>query len=206
MGDRLRAVRGETSQADFAAELGVHKNSVGFYERGKVEPSASFLVRLAQCRPVDLHWLLTGHRRSAAPAATADPALVTVPRYSVTASAGAGAANDQEEIIDHIAFSRDYLRRSHENLALIEVTGESMSPTISHGDLILIDRTAPLRDGFIYVIAADGDLLCKRILKLATGGIILKSDNPAYPDHQLPPDQARTLNILGQVIWHARHL
>ncbi len=60
LGERLRLVRGVDSQKAFAALLGVHENSVANAER-RNSATQDFLLRIAQVRNINLHWLLTGH-------------------------------------------------------------------------------------------------------------------------------------------------
>ena len=60
MGERLRLVRGSTSQKAFADELGLHENSVANAER-RDSATQDYLLRIAKIRNINLHWLLTGH-------------------------------------------------------------------------------------------------------------------------------------------------
>ena len=60
LGERLKLVRGTTSQKAFAAELGIHENSVSNAER-RHTATQEYLLRLAKVRNINLHWLLTGH-------------------------------------------------------------------------------------------------------------------------------------------------
>lgn len=53
LGRRLRAARGERSQAEFARELGVATNSLARYERGEVMPSAEFLTNVVRLTGAD---------------------------------------------------------------------------------------------------------------------------------------------------------
>lgn len=59
IGDRLAHIRGSRSQADFARELGVHKNSLGNYERGDRTPDANFLGKLINVG-FNANWVITG--------------------------------------------------------------------------------------------------------------------------------------------------
>jgi phage repressor protein C with HTH and peptisase S24 domain len=137
--------------------------------------------------------------------------LVRIPRLDVGASAGHGALNDSERPISHLAFEEAWLRqlsRSRSDLlSFIRVEGDSMSPTLSNGDDILVDRGDALdrlRDG-IYVLRRDDTLMVKRVAlnpssRLAT----IKSDNPAYPEwRDCAPD---AIEILGRVIWVGRRI
>ena len=60
LGERLRLVRGADTQKAFAAALGVHENTVANAER-RDSATQDYLLRIAEVRNVNLHWLLTGH-------------------------------------------------------------------------------------------------------------------------------------------------
>lgn len=59
LGERLKLVRGTTSQKAFAVELGIHENSVSNAER-RNSATQEQLLRIAEVRNINLHWLLTG--------------------------------------------------------------------------------------------------------------------------------------------------
>ena len=59
LADRLKLVRGAITQKAFAAELGVHENTVSNAER-RGTASQDYLRKLAAARQINLHWLLTG--------------------------------------------------------------------------------------------------------------------------------------------------
>src|SRR3546814_19007206 len=87
-------------------------------------------------------------------------------------------------------------------LSMIRVDGDSMSPTLSHGDEIMVDRmdgAARLRDG-IYVLRMDDTLMVKRVaLGLIKGKFSIRSDNPTYTVcEEIDPS---LVNVNGRVIW-----
>ena len=59
LGERLKLIRGTTTQKAFAAELGIHENSVSNAER-RHTATQEYLLRIAEVRNINLHWLLTG--------------------------------------------------------------------------------------------------------------------------------------------------
>ena len=137
--------------------------------------------------------------------------LIRIPRLDVGASAGAGAYPGDENVTAHIGFEEKWLRRLFSakpaDLSLIKVQGDSMSPTLSDGDDILVDAgDGPdrLRDG-IYVLRRDDALLVKRIARSpASRGIAIKSDNPSYPSW--PECRLGDIDIIGRVVWIGRRL
>lgn len=60
MAQRLRAIRGTLTQAEFAHRLGIHKNTLGRYERGESEPDTQIARQLCTLFGVQPHWLLFG--------------------------------------------------------------------------------------------------------------------------------------------------
>lgn len=62
LGARLRAIRGDKTQKQFAAELGISANTWAMYERDQREPGAGLLVSLCLQSEADPAWLLMGKR------------------------------------------------------------------------------------------------------------------------------------------------
>lgn len=114
--------------------------------------------------------------------------LVHVPVMNVEASAGHGALAESEAQCGQFGFSEGWLRQltasKPSSLSIIGVVGDSMEPTLSDGDEILVDlgdAQSRLRDG-IYVLRMDGALNVKRISIEPKGRrISVTSDNKAYP-------------------------
>jgi phage repressor protein C with HTH and peptisase S24 domain len=137
--------------------------------------------------------------------------LVPVVRVPVRASAGPGAIPGDEGSWPYFAFDPLWLKSMTgspaSKLSVIRVEGDSMSPTLSAGDDILVDLAdGPdrLRDG-IYVLRVDGTLLVKRLAIHPVGRrVTVQSDNPAYGD--LPDCGLDEIDCIGRVIWAGRKI
>lgn len=137
--------------------------------------------------------------------------LVPVGRTAVRASAGPGALTDTELSRPYFAFDPSWLRSltgaPASKLSVIRVEGDSMAPTLSAGDDILVDLTDAadrLRDG-IYVLRVDDALLVKRLAVHPVGRrVTVQSDNPAYGD--LPDCGLDEIQCIGRVIWAGRKI
>ena len=225
IGVRIAQIRGGKSQATFAKELGVHKNTLGGYERGERKPDADFFNAILKTG-YNANWLLTGEGpmlladMSAAPSAVSlsqsggvgdDYALI--PLYDVCAAAGHGSLVNSEEVADTLVFKRSWIHQElhaqPNDLYLIHVDGESMEPTLRPGDVILVDRRSAAsvpRDG-IYVIRMSGGLLVKRLQHLPGRKVRATSDNPAYAAFDIELDApGEDLAIIGRVIWAGRRM
>ncbi|WP_158537169.1 S24 family peptidase [Humitalea rosea] len=179
---------------------------------------AAAMVALAAATGVRVEWLATGvgpmHERdleapTAQPPAHEAAAIHVIPRYAARASAGAGNPHPEEVELLGLPFPEIWIRqvigRSPHGLVIVDAAGDSMEPTISDGDLLLLDTAArDLRNGRIYVIETAGNLLVKRVQLRIDGSIILVSDNPNYPPESVAPGGAERLRIIGQVVWQSR--
>ena len=149
--------------------------------------------------------LLGGPALDAAPAA----GLVSVKRHTVTVSAGPGAVVTEELGKPYFAFDDRWLKAltssAPSNLSIVRVEGDSMAPTLTAGDDILVDlgdSTERLRDG-IYVLRIDDALVVKRLaLNPIAKRVTVQSDNPAYPDW--PDCSLDQIHVIGRVIWSGR--
>ena len=137
--------------------------------------------------------------------------MIAVSQYAVEASAGPGALTAGEGELSRIAFPERWLRRlsggDPTRLSIIRVSGDSMEPTLSDGDEILVsgdDGADRLRDG-IYVLRVDNALIVKRVaMNPANRRFTIKSDSEGYPDW--PDCDLASLEIVGRVIWAGRRL
>ena len=93
------------------------------------------------------------------------------------------------------------------HLALVKHVGDSMEPTLQHGDLVLIDlRANAVLDDAIYALAVDDELRCKRLQRFVDGTVTVKSDNPNYDDQIVQPPDLERLRIIGRVRWRGREM
>lgn len=134
-----------------------------------------------------------------------------IPLHAALLAAGDGHANHSEDVIEYLAFRRDWLRRlgvAPSNAVLARAAGDSMQPCVWDGDMVLIDRSktdVPVRSPSakrgrspVYAFLDEGQARIKRIERPDEGQVILLSDNPEYP-----PEFAKieNLSIIGKVLW-----
>jgi transcriptional regulator with XRE-family HTH domain len=60
IGDRLKTLRGDLSQEEFAHRIGFNKNTIGNYERGDRTPDVVFMKAVCENMNVSPEWLLWG--------------------------------------------------------------------------------------------------------------------------------------------------
>lgn len=144
-----------------------------------------------------------------AEAAPGGAGLWPVSRLDVGAAAGAGGLAEDERTEAHFAFDERWLRRLTANpqqLSIIRVEGDSMVPTLNHGDDIMVDSSDSadrLRDG-IYVLRREGVLLVKRLACGSRERVAVVSDNGVYPTER--DVRVEEIDIVGRVVWTGRRL
>jgi len=131
-----------------------------------------------------------------------------VPEYQVHVSAGGGALVAEENKRRDWPFATDYLKQElgleRSKLAIVEVRGDSMEPTLSSGDRVLVnmsDRQVS-QPGIFIVFDGDGTVV-KRVEKIPGSvptRIVLISDNPLHGRYELDSD---VVQIVGRVVWRA---
>ena len=62
IGKRIRELRGEERQIDFARFLGVTQGQLSKVEKGKLAPSVEVLLRLRERFGTSTDWILTGKK------------------------------------------------------------------------------------------------------------------------------------------------
>lgn len=60
LGKRIRLIRSEETQAEFADRVGIAKGSIGGYENDKNSPSAEAILKICLKNDISFDWLLTG--------------------------------------------------------------------------------------------------------------------------------------------------
>lgn len=147
--------------------------------------------------------------KSTAPAILEEDELELIPYYEVYASAGNGSFNlEVYEPSDYIGLSRRWLRQRGfriNHLTFFQAEGDSMYPTISDGDALLIDLSEKKpKDGNIYIIRHGDQTLVKRVQGIRNG-IRLISDNKTFYDPvDLTFDESLDLEVIGRVV-HIGH-
>ncbi len=136
--------------------------------------------------------------------------ILFISYYDIHVSAGPGALNEHDHVMGTLPFDKNQLRElgcsEPEHLAVLKVNGDSMTPTLNHGDDILLDtRIAQAHSDGVYVLRNEGALLVKRVsVNPATSLITVKSDNPLYETWENCP--ADSIDLIGRVIWVGRKL
>ena len=210
LSNRLRQAEARfPNRAAAAAAAGVATSTFQSWVEGKRDPSFEGLARFAAATGVSLDWIAHGRTSSAAPNDSGSTAFVGIPRFDVRLSAGSGTFSDRAVVLDQIPFTARFLRRklsrgSTDGLAIVEAAGDSMEPTISDGDLVMVDTHDRSPGDGLYALVFDDSLLIKRLYRLLDGVEIGSDNRDLYPPITVPRDRLSEVQIVGRVRWIGR--
>ncbi|MEA2019303.1 MAG: S24 family peptidase [Campylobacterota bacterium] len=160
----------------------------------------SNILDFCALKKISINWLLYGQDPSSLVDSTDKYWIKYFPTISVSAGGGAYDSEDDYEKLDLPDFFVNIIggKENVQNIEAINVTGDSMEPTLNGGNIIFIDKTKQdaSRDG-IYAFVNENGLFVKRIQKRIDGGLDIISDNKEYPTQVA---QKNEINILGKVV------
>lgn len=105
-----------------------------------------------------------------------------------------------EDIIDYEEISKDMAHTG--DFFGLRIKGDSMSPRISEGDVVIVRQQNDAESGDIVIVLVNGEsATCKRLMKYKDG-ISLISFNPMYNPMTFSNDEIKSkpIKIIGKVV------
>lgn len=106
-----------------------------------------------------------------------------------------------EDFIENYLSLDEKFAKNREATFYIRASGDSMLPRIENGDILVVDRSLPVRSGSIVAVFFNGTALCKELI-YENGQKILRSHNPKFKDLIISEDDE--LALFGVVVGLAR--
>ncbi len=217
---RLTELQEDIKSAEFARRLGISGSTLQQYQKGSL-PRIDAALSMAEAAGVSVAWLIGESEDRdygdlyhhavlgfAKDSTNDTQAHVSLPRYNIQASAGHGAFADSQEVADHLTVSRAWLGRyvsSAARVVIIEARGDSMEPTIRHGDLLMVEMGVERENvaaGGVFVVAVAGMIMVKRLQIMLDGDLTISSDNRAYRAETVPAaERDDKIIVHGRVFW-----
>lgn len=193
---------------DIAEALNISTMAVGDLINNKTK-KPRYLVEIADVLGVDVKWLQTGEGSPNTSLALDEEhqESIVIDVLDVEASAGNGSTGDLVEVVSKLYYVPDqfnlYFRGMNpESIRVINIRGDSMSPTFASGDMIFVDINITTFDGDgVYVFTYKDHLYVKR-LQMAGDALIVISDNSTYKEWRITEENFEQLYIHGKVKVH----
>lgn len=130
--------------------------------------------------------------------------FISVPKFLARLSGEHDSFQDTDRVESNLMFHKDFLSKhgSPDQMALIEVTGNSMHPFLSNGDTVLVDLSrntlADIVDGKAYAFREGQSVKIKR-LSLQGSTLIASSESAQlYPPYSI---DINNFSLIGEVLW-----
>jgi len=212
LGMRIRAEREaqKISRSELAKAAGIKPTTLSDLELG-LSKSSGALYKIARRLGVLPEWLETGRGVKTPDLMPAFgepmPGYVRFRVMDATASAGTGSINDDfPEVLHEVDIAEWQVRAQigfvpqGERVQLITVRGDSMSPSINNGDVVMVDTGISGYDGDgVYLLNLHGSTIIKR-LQLLPDGLHVISTNKDYLPYRVLPSDMDALHIGGKVL------
>lgn len=205
---RVSEAVGVTNLSQLAELLRVNRSAVT-QARKKGSVPATWLLHLFKQLGLNPSWL----EGEPGPAVLKPDQLQTmdfhyIPKVQARLCAGGGSFEADSKIAGYYSFKREWLssKGSANQMVLMDVFGNSMTPEIKDGDTVLIDQTQKdILAGTIYAVGIDDTIMVKRIEK-HPHKLVLLSDNTEYDPIFLSEEEMNSIRIIGKVLWICREL
>lgn len=216
-GGRLKWARqqaGFEKASEFAKRYGYNPTSYRAYENDQ-NGYAKIAPELADRLGVPTRWLMVGgdlehgarEDESALAQQAKEMGLSLIPELELGYSMGGGSIFSDYNRRGVMPFQRDWLRSlmrgTFADLFVARGAGDSMTPTLLDGDIVLIDTSQKRIDQQDRIWALSyGDLgMIKRVRRLPGGNYRVMSDNPSVSPIEATDDE---MHVVGRVVWIGR--
>lgn len=212
LAERLTLVMEATgiSQAALARSIGVTQPSINKIINGDTLNPRNIL-EIANALDVDVQWLKTGKGQEpdfdtlAKREPEEEPIRIEVLDVEVSAGHGSYLSSDFMEVISAIeyapmSFHQLFNGYNPKFIHLVNVKGDSMSPTFESGDLLFVDTSINYYNGDGVYVFAYGDTLHVKRLQMAGDELLVISDNPAYRDWAINQENEYKFHVKARVL------
>ena len=184
---------------DVAESLNITQANLATMKTRNKVPFSNILDFCA-IKKISINWLLYGQDPSSLIDSTDKYWIKYFPEISVSAGGGAYDANDAYEKLDVPDYFISLLggKKNIRNIEAINVSGDSMEPTLNTGNIIFLDTSKNdiYKDG-IYAFTNVNGLFVKRIQKRIDGQLDIISDNKEYPIQIVNKSE---IQIMGKIV------
>lgn len=198
MGLRIKQLRKEKgwTQADLAQRVGLQDSAIAKYECGRSENmKRSIIAKMSDIFNVSPLYLMALDDNRAL-VTDSSPEMIPVFSY-VSAGNGVFAS----ENIDQYIPMPPTLNKKYDEYFGLKVRGDSMTPDIQDGDIVIVKKQYTAKDGDTVIALVNGDEGYVKKFMSFKGGITLVSNNPSYKPRIFTTEEVDSVpvKILGIV-------
>lgn len=195
----------EMRPVDLSERTGISRSVISSYLAGRWKAKQDNLYLISKAMNIDPAWLMgydismdgtptKKHKESPAPKGTHKPQFKKVPMMGYAA-----AGQPLEDINQDINFFD--VENKYDVDFCITVRGDSMiNANINDGDIIFIKSMSEVPNGKIACVEIDNEKVCLKRFYKNENGVMLVSENPAYPPMNLNESNTYNVKVLGLAV------
>lgn len=191
----LKALRKQNklTQVRLSEILNLDKSSIAKYETTGTIPSKDILIKISQLFGVSIDFLLGNDENTQKQSTGVLVPVLGEVRGGIPIEA-IQEILDYEEITPEMAHQGDHFG--------LRVTGDSMEPKFSPGDVVIVRKQPDVESGDFAVVYVDGDFATvKKIIKNGTSIMLVPLNNNYAPTVYTEPEiMSIPVTILGKVV------
>ncbi len=202
---RLRKEKG-WNQKQLSEESGISQGQISHLEKGKrgfKQSPREPILNALNCTLADIFV-------ESAPAATpqtkpANQDFSLIPKYKAKLSGGPGYLNPSDKVDANLSFRTEFIRSkgSKNDMALFEVSGDSMEPFIWHQDVVMVDMShkdpKDIINGKVYAFRFNSTVLVKRLVWQGKKLMAISENKELYDPYEIEFDE--DFELIGKVAW-----
>lgn len=191
-----------------AQRTSISESQLYRYISGQSQPTAQPLTEIAAAGDVSLDWLINGVGENPLTSVETKKGQTKSVRTSTEIPFIQEPKENEYEVSDSsikYRFKTSWLGRQDIDplaLRMHEIVGDSMLPTMSHGDIVVIDTMQKdIMTDSLFAFLVKGNVVVRRVKFLMDGSLVLSSDNRNYDTEAIDRADIIDLDVLGRVVW-----
>lgn len=191
------------SKTQLSKKMNVSYQTITDWEEGNNTPRPTRFEKLAKVLRAPSEWLILGQGEYSPDDSPPDSCQITS-FNSQTASSFDCEIDENNQLIKKIELKRKWLNEVAANddensLSIITYFGDRMSPTLTSGDILLVDHSVcEITFSSIYVVTLNGKLYINRFDYGPDKKLHMNSDNQFYANYIIQEDD--DFEVIGRVI------
>jgi transcriptional regulator with XRE-family HTH domain len=211
LAERLKVQMDDTGMnaREIAERASVGRSFIYDILSGKsANPTVSKLAAVAEILGVSVPYLINGEDEGDE-YSSGRQNFITISPISALLSPEGELVIEKASRVAGLSFHKSWIKKrlkiDQENLCIVYVQGDAMTPTLQHEDMLLIDMSqqSPTPPG-LYVLYDGIGLAVKRLEYIAGSqppSVRIISDNGKYNSYE---DSLENTRIIGRVVWFSR--
>lgn len=191
------------TKTQLSKKMNVSYQTITDWEDGNNTPRPSRFEKLAKVLQAPSEWLFLGQGDYSPDNGPLDSCQI--PHINAQDAASYECEiNEENQLVKKIEFDRKWLKDNtglddDNGLAIITYFGDTMNPTLTSGDFLLVDtNVSEVTHSAIYVVTINGKLYINRFLIGPDNKLRMISDNPVYTDFII--NEEDTFEVIGRAI------